>query len=429
MAEEPNALLSKLTDQFDLDKVKTIAPDEGHPDNDWLVIFWQDLHFGVVNIDSTYDGENVELKSGQPLSFGDKMHALYGPELLKAIFITRGQNDDKEVKSDSETLDDNLKVKKKAKKRKKEEKSANETLDDNLKVKKKVIREENKKKAELRGKVAYEKAKSMFSEIRNVHDQPQSNKQPEVVLPNKVCLASQNATNTQTELEASNLNNLLVHSNPTFNIQSNFNPSMQTNQLHRPVSSYPYHQNSMFNQCNNIDSFAYNFQSSYFSFRTYWQNSSHILSNPYQGNTFSNLHHPQPMRPTSTCSLYNPFKIMHEIENQSDQSLTNMNESTNTSEIDASVSPDSDSDIEDPVNLHSNSALSTTTTKENIKVLTIQLANAKQDIENMKLDIDSNNGADENLQMPPGYQYLVEGSPLAVKQIGIKPPYIVLKER
>lgn len=91
MAEEPNALLSKLTDQFDLDKVKTIAPDEGHPDNDWLVIFWQDLHFGVVNIDSTYDGENVELKSGQPLSFGDKMHALYGPELLKAIFITRGK--------------------------------------------------------------------------------------------------------------------------------------------------------------------------------------------------------------------------------------------------------------------------------------------------------------------------------------------------
>ncbi|CAG2196628.1 unnamed protein product [Mytilus edulis] len=158
---------------------------------------------------------------------------------------------------------------------------------------------------------------------------------------------------------------------------------MQTNQLHRPVSSYPYHQNSMFNQCNNIDSFAYNFQSSYFSFRTYWQNSSHILSNPYQGNTFSNLHHPQPMRPTSTCSLYNPFKIMHEVENQSDQSLTNMNESTNTSETDASVSPDSDSDIEDPVNLHSNSALSTTTT------------------------------SNENLQMPPRYQYLVEGSPLA----------------
>ncbi|CAG2217329.1 unnamed protein product [Mytilus edulis] len=141
---------------------------------------------------------------------------------------------------------------------------------------------------------------------------------------------------------------------------------MQTNQLHRPVSSYPYHQNSMFNQYNNRDSFANNFQSSYSSFPPYWQNSSPILSNPYQGNTFSNLHHPQPMRPTSTCSLYNPFKIMHEVENQSDQSLTNMNESTNTSEIDASVSPDSDSDIEDPVDLHSNSVLSTTNTSSNV---------------------------------------------------------------
>jgi len=89
------SLYDVLKEKYDEEKIKKcISPCTNADTDDWLIIFWSDLKFGVVNIDSTYRYSNnekrEELKSGDVLNFGQSIKALYGPELLHAIFIARG---------------------------------------------------------------------------------------------------------------------------------------------------------------------------------------------------------------------------------------------------------------------------------------------------------------------------------------------------
>lgn len=86
-------LYAVFKEKYDEEKIKKcISPCTNADTDDWLIILWSDLKFGVVNIDSTYSNneKREELKSGDALNFGQSIKALYGPELLNAIFIARG---------------------------------------------------------------------------------------------------------------------------------------------------------------------------------------------------------------------------------------------------------------------------------------------------------------------------------------------------